>query len=93
MNKIYEDDYGVDLVIDMSEDISSATDISFYVRKPDGTFSSWTPTIYNSNFLKYTTSEGDLSQEGRYYLQPRLTIGDWVGSGNTVVFRVFSKVE
>ena len=91
--KIYKNDVGLIIELNMNEDISSATSLSYKVTKPDLTTTTWTPTIYGTNYLRYTTVAGDLSQAGEYKLQPCFTLGSWVGCGNTVTFRVYDDYQ
>ena len=86
--KAYIDDIGTEILIDMRESIAAATGITLNVKKPDGTEVSWTPAIYNVNFLRYITIADDLDQHGKYTIQPSLTLGDWVGYGDTVHMNV-----
>jgi len=91
MGKIFKGDVGTEIIINMQRDISTATDISIKVLTPNKTQTTWTPTIYNTNYLRYIIVSGDLSENGTYTLQPVLTLGSWVGSGTPVSFYV-SKV-
>jgi hypothetical protein len=91
MGKTFVDDLGTVILIDMDADISSATDISLIVIKPDGTKTTFTPTVYETKYLKYTTVSGDLNMAGKYAVQPHLTLGGWTGSGEETYFNVYKK--
>lgn len=89
--KVYKDDVGTAIIIDMGQDISDATSLSLNVWK-NGTEEIWTPEVYESNYLRYVTVSGDLDVAGMYYLQPVLAFPDgWSGKGNTVNFRVYDE--
>jgi hypothetical protein len=87
--KVYVGDIGTIIEIDMQENISTATELKLKVRKPDGTQVEWTPSIYGTNYLRYTLQVGDLDMAGTYALQPYMTIGTWTGRGDTVSFTVY----
>jgi len=90
---IYKDDVGIVVQVNMQKDITDATSISLIVEEPDGTIVTWTPTIYLTKYLRYTTTTNDLDQNGVYKIQPRLTLGDWTGSGTICQIVVQDKVE
>ena len=58
-NKIYIDDVGLEIIIDMKEDISDATTYEMLVWK-NGEEVTWTSSVYNDNYLRYVTIDGDL---------------------------------
>ena len=92
--KIYKEDIGTVIYIDMGTDISLAENCNLFVRKGDGvTTAEWTPEIYNTNYLKYTIVENDLSISGEYKVTPYLEIGSWEGYGETVSFTVYGLYE
>ena len=88
MGRIFKGDVGTEIIIDMQRDISTATGISIKVLTPNKTQTTWTPSIYEDNFLKYTIISGDLSENGTYKIQPVMTLGSWTGSGTSVSFQV-----
>lgn len=89
MAKVYQNDIGTQIIINLQENISAATDYSLLVQKPDGTEVTWTPSIYNTKYLKYTTVSNDLDQVGEYKIQPQLTLDGWTGKGNTVTLNIY----
>lgn len=90
--RIYKDDIGTIILINMNTDISTATGISLSIRKPDGSTDTWTPTISNTYYLRYTIQSGDLDQAGKYSVQPNLTLGTWTGKGQSISFTVHKQV-
>ncbi len=90
-------DVGTEIIVDMQTDVTSATGLSFDVRKPSypetGGTDTWTPVAYNTNYLKYTIQTGDLDEEGTYWIVPKLTLGTWKGAGDPVSFRVYGLFE
>ena len=91
--KHFVDEVGTVITVDCGCDITGATGTALKVKKPDGTEVSWTATIYDSNYLRYTTVSGDLDQVGVYYVQSYLTIGGWTGRGETAEFIIYDKYE
>ena len=92
MGKIFAYDIGTEILIDMQEDLSSATSITLRIQKPDKTTTTWTPTVVNTNYLQYYLQSGDVDDVGVYTIQPHLTIGSWTGSGTKVQIEVFARI-
>ena len=61
-NKIYVGDVGLEIIIDMQEDISAATTYEMLVLK-NGTEVIWDASIYNDRYLKYVTEADDLDDD------------------------------
>ena len=93
MSKIYINDIGVVIEIEMGESLSGATNLKLEVRKPDNTEVEWTPTVYGEgfNYLRYITVANDLDQAGVWKANPFLSLGGWTGRADTVVFEVYDK--
>lgn len=92
-NKSYVGDIGTILEVDCGVDISSATTHNLMVQKPDLTTVELTGTVYNSNYIRYTTIAGDFDQEGVYRIQSKIVIPAWQGLGETVKLRVYDPYE
>jgi len=80
------------IVIDLGVDITSATGEVLYVVKPDGTEVTWTPTIYNTNYLRYLTVDGDLNIAGTYKVQPYIVHDSVTGRRKDGEFKVWARV-
>jgi len=91
--KVYVGDIGTIIEIDMQENISTATDQRLDIKKPDGTETVWTVTIYNSTYLRHTIATLELDLKGVYHIQPYMKIGTWTGRGNTVNLTVHDHFE
>lgn len=92
--RVYQDDVGTIIKIDMQEIITGATDLKFYVRKPQGGEEVWTPTIDPDDPLScliYTVQAGEQDEVGIYKIQPALTLSGWTGRGNTINHKVYEK--
>ena len=91
MAKHYVGEYGTQITVNCVATITTATPVSLLVRKPDNSRTIWTPTISGASALLYTTVVGDFNLEGRYSLQASITVGGWVGLGETAEFIVYEK--
>lgn len=83
----YVGDEGREIIVDCGTDLSLAGVVRFDVKTPSTT-TTWTPAVYNSNYLKYTTVVGDLDEEGRYYIQAYIELGTFKGHIKTGVMNV-----
>ena len=91
MAKLFVDDVGTIILIDMGADISTATSLVLKINKPDATSTTWTPTIYSTRYLKYVAVTNDFNVVGKYTIQPQFTLGTWTGSGQEVYINVYKK--
>lgn len=88
MAQHYKETVGTDIIVNIGEDITGATNTKLKVQKPDGTEVEWIASIYNTNYLKYTVQENDWNQWGTYKVHSYLTINGWTGHGDCVTFTV-----
>ena len=91
MAKVYIDNKGVEVLIDMQYDMTSASNVTLEVTRPSGKQFTWRPTIYNTTFFRYITKEDDLDESGTYKIQPHFTLGNWTGYGETVSMTIYAK--
>lgn len=91
--KHYVGEVGTDVIVDCGCDITGATSTKLKVKKPDDTTVEWDATIYNSNYLKYTTEAADFDQAGLCKLQSSLTLSGWTGLGETVNFIIYEAYD
>lgn len=89
-DKIYAGSTGVEILIDMGQDISDATVHSILVRK-DGEESSWDAEVYTADttYLRYVTSTALVA--GTYYLHPLITLEGFAGYCKWCSFKVLPK--
>ncbi len=90
-NKSYVGDIGTIIEVDMGTDISHASLVELHVKKPGGSSVEWTGAVYDTNYIRYSTVDGDFSLPGLYLVNPYIEIGNWKGYGETVSFRVYRK--
>jgi len=57
-------------------------------RPSNGTMVEWLAALTDKKYLKYICQDGDLDQKGTYKIQPKLTVNNWSGLGETVCFHV-----
>lgn len=91
--KIFQGDSGTIILIDCNESINAASNVMISVKEPNGNVVNWLGNVYSNNYIFYTLSANDISQTGIYKLQPRITIGNFVGRADTVEIRVFPPFE
>ncbi len=100
--KVYVDDTGTELLIDVGPDISTATIFEINVKKPDNTIETWPvnpahwPGIdddHPANVIKYIINTGNLNLAGSYKIQPYIEMPTWTGSGETSSFQVWPKFQ
>lgn len=92
-DKSYVGDIGTILEVDCGVDISSATTHNLMMQKPDLASVELTGTVHNTNFIRYTTIDGDLDQAGVYRIQSKVVISGWDGLGETAKLRVYGQYE
>ena len=88
VDKHFVGEIGLTVIVDIGEDISTATAYALKIRKPSGAEVSWSASIYNTNYLKYITVADDLDESGTYYLQSYIEIDQWKGRGETADFDI-----
>jgi len=91
MDKIYKDTIGLTLRVNTGADITTATNTTLNVKKPDGTEVVWTASIVDTYYLHYTTIAGDLDQAGTYVIQSALTLAGWTGTGESFEVQVYDE--
>jgi len=96
MDKPYVGTVGFLIEADCKQDIASATNYSFRIRKPAGDEVvrgiSDGVTLFEIDGVvrgvKYATKEGDFSEPGQYKIHLFLTLGNWSGPGEVGVLTV-----
>jgi acyl-CoA-binding protein len=81
-SQVHQNDIGTQFVITVLDDgavvdISTATDLKIYFRKPDSTTLTKTGVLYTDGTdgkMVYTTIAGDLDLVGNYKIQGRVEI-------------------
>lgn len=92
-DKIYKGDIGTALNINTGADISAATEHNLKVKKPDGTETTWSTSIYQTYYLRHISDSGTFDQAGVYHLQAYVVIAGQSWRGETVEIEVFDTFE
>jgi hypothetical protein len=90
----YVGDVGTVIEVDMGEDLSSFTTLTFKVlKKYDNTTTTWTAQQKagggNENIMQYTIVADDFNVPGKYVCQPYGVTPGWSGHGDSFEFTVF----
>ena len=84
----YKDDIGVEIVLDVGTDISSATVRKIKFRRPNRTFGVWDASEKSSTSIAYVTQDGDLNDAGIWILQAYVEKATWKLHGKEQGFGV-----
>lgn len=93
MTKIYVGDVGTEIILDCGQSIASATTTDIKVTKPNNTTDTWTGSIYNTNYIKYTIQTGDLDVVGPWLLQAYVVTPSGTWRGETAKMEVYQVFE
>jgi predicted hydrolase (HD superfamily) len=94
MSKYYVGDVGTEVLVDTGSDISTATVMRMYVKKPSGKEETWTAIIGPPNAIgvltkmKYIVKQGDWDEAGWWTLQAYVELPGWKGRGDSVKFKL-----
>lgn len=97
--ELHVNDVGTDLVVTVTDEtgaavnVATATNITVWLTKPDGTVLTKTGTLDTDGTdgkVKYTTQSGDLSVKGTWKIQAAVTIGSASWSTRQAPFLVFA---
>ena len=84
MGNIFKCDIGTKIIVAVGFNISSASVVKIYYRKPNGATGSWDATKEGDNVsISFTTTtSGELDVAGVWTLQAYVEISSWKGYGN-----------
>lgn len=90
MSDYFVGDEGTAVIVDMEDNISTATDKHIKVLKPGASSSvQWAATLYGDTKLKHITTADDFSVSGTYKIQGWVDIPTpWKGHGDIDEFIV-----
>jgi len=106
--KPYVGDEGTKIEIDMQENLTSWSNLKFYVSKPKSGGGTEEKVVLapkkgesggDEQIMKYTIGSGlgesvvDFDAPGVYYIQPYGEVSGWKGKGDTISFMVYSKYK
>ena len=95
-SQIQEGDIGTKLLVTITDNdaivnISSATSLSIFIKKPDGSILTRSGTFETNGTdgkMYYATVSGDIDTAGSYKLQGRVTLSNGSFYTSTVTFKV-----
>ena len=90
--KIYIGDIPL-IKTDCVSNITGATNTQIKYQKPSGTTGYWTATVVDGRYLQYQTQTDDLDESGTWKFQAYLTLGGWIGHGETATQTIFALFE
>lgn len=89
MSKTYVGDVGTEIILDCVIDISTATVLKIFVRKPDSTATvEWNAVAEGTTKIKHVAADGDLNYPGTYTVQAYIKMPLWKGRGEATTFTV-----
>ena len=89
-NRIYVGDYGTEVILDTGSNVSTSTVRKIQYEKPDGTSGEWVASVYNENYIKYTTQQDDIDQAGKWKFRAYIEMPTWVGYGTVATKEIYS---
>jgi hypothetical protein len=95
-SQIQEGDIGTKLLVTITDDdvivnISSASSLSIFIKKPDGSILTRSGTFETNGTdgkMYYTTVSGDINTSGSYKIQGRVTLSNGSFYTSTATFKV-----
>lgn len=94
MAKYYVNSYGITIILDTKQDVSSATTMQIRAQKPSGKAVTWTaergPMGATGTYTKiqYTVQSGDWDEAGYWTLQAYIATSSWAALGDSVKFKL-----
>lgn len=88
MQYIYADTNNKKLILEVGADISTASVLRIYYRKPDGSSGYWTASQESTNSISYLLQSADLTVTGVWKVQPYIVMDDEIIRGDIERFEV-----
>ena len=87
-DKHYVGEIGTEIIVEANSDISAASGMYLYVKKPDGTMAQWDAVVVSGVYLRHISESGDFDQAGEYSVMPFAALSGWAGYGETDTFTI-----
>lgn len=84
---IFKDQSAFDIILDTTQDLSSATSVAIEYEKPSGAEGTWTGSVSGTTIV-YTVQVGDIDEVGLWRLQAKAVFTLRVSYGRVVEMRV-----
>lgn len=88
---VFLNDIGTLIKLDVGSDVTGATVHKIKFIKPDGTTGDWDATVA-TQYLQYTTVDGDLDQVGEWVAQALVTTASGTWHGEIARFDVLEPI-
>ncbi len=108
-NKIYVNDVGTEIILDVGVDIHLATEHDVLWKSPLGVTGTWDGDLIQDDGdvyikpeiddgamitkIRYITIADDIKIVGQWKLQAKVTIPTWNGRGETATFTVYDDMQ
>jgi len=89
-NRIFVGDIGTEIICNAETDISTQTTLKIQYIKPSGATGEWDANVYNTNYAKYTTVQGDIDEAGVWKFRIYVELPSWSGYGTVDTIEVFA---
>jgi hypothetical protein len=82
------------LILDTETDISSATVLRIYYKKPvSGDSGFWVGILEGTDTMYYLTATDNIDEKGNWILQAYIEDGSFKGKSKAVIWRVYDDFE
>ena len=93
MGKIYKNDIGTKIILNLGVDMSGASVRQIKYTKPGRISGNWAATLgADDKSIYYLTVDGDLDEIGRWTVQAYIESSSWTGHGESVSFQVLAHI-
>ena len=76
-----KNDVGTIITLNAGIDISAKTVLKIRYEKPSGDTGSWDAEVYNTDYARYTTTNGDIDESGWWKFHIYVEMPTWKGQG------------
>lgn len=88
---VFLNDIGTQIRVDVGSDITGALTKQIKYIKPNGDSGAWEATV-STQYLIYTTQDGDLNQSGEWVAQAKVQTGSGTWHGEITRFEVLDPI-
>lgn len=89
--KVYQNVSGSVVRLNTFQNIVAAVTVSVLYTDPYGNMGSWPAVVDATYYVKATIPTLATSVYGKWFLQPFVDLGAWVGPGSTVMMEVIQR--
>jgi len=70
---VFKNDIGVEIILEVGADLSTATLLQIAYKKPSGVSGLWTGALRSTSQIVFTSTTGTLDETGRWKVQAKAT--------------------